>query len=382
MIPVTGLGCICAAGKSLPACLGTLFAGGPGPAPATRFASAHPGTYPVFEVLDFESDPRRLRTSGLLLHAAREALLDAGLAPEDLPRARTGVIIGTTVGCALNDEAFCRAYRAGGHPGLEPMERILRSNPAGALARELGLTGPCQTVVNACSSGTDAIGLGASWIRAGLCDVVLAGGADELSRITFNGFISLKITSEEACRPFDRDRQGLNLGEGAALLVLEAPGTGRRARSFVLGYGSSCDAYHPTAPSPDGAGLRRALAEALKGLAPAEVAFVNAHGTATPDNDRVEALVLADVLPGVPFLSTKGRTGHTLGAAGAIEAAFTVACLEAGRIPASAGFRTPDPALGGAEPVREATSVTGGVALSSSLAFGGNNAVLAFGGPR
>ena len=382
MIPVTGLGCICAAGQSLPACLGTLFAGGPGPAPATRFASAHPGTYPVFEVLDFESDPRRLRTSGLLLHAAREALLDAGLAPEDLPRARTGVIIGTTVGCALNDEAFCRAYRAGGHPGLEPMERILRSNPAEALAQELGLSGPCQTVVNACSSGTDAIGLGASWIRAGLCDVVLAGGADELSRITFNGFISLKITSEEACRPFDRDRQGLNLGEGAALLVLEAPGTRRRARSFVLGYGSSCDAYHPTAPSPGGAGLRRALAEALKGLAPAEVAFVNAHGTATPDNDRVEALVLADVLPGVPFLSTKGRTGHTLGAAGALEAAFTVACLEAGRIPASAGFCTPDPALGGAEPVREATSVTGGVALSSSLAFGGNNAVLAFGGPR
>ncbi|BDU71443.1 beta-ketoacyl-[acyl-carrier-protein] synthase family protein [Mesoterricola silvestris] len=382
MIPVTGLGCVCGAGGTLAACMEALFGDGPGPAPATRFTSDLPAAYPVFEVPGFTCDPRFLRTSGLLLHATREALRDAGLAPEDLPRARTGVIIGTTVGCALNDEAFCRAYRAGGHPGLEPMERILRSNPAEALARELGLAGPCQTVVNACSSGTDAIGLGASWIRAGLCDIVLAGGADELSRITFNGFVSLKITSEEACRPFDRDRRGLNLGEGAALLVLEAPGTRRRARSFVLGYGSSCDAYHPTAPSPDGAGLRRAIAEAMGGLAQAEVAFVNAHGTATPDNDRVEALVLRDLLPGVPFLSTKGRTGHTLGAAGAIEAAFTAACLELGRIPPSAGFCTPDPALGGAEPVREATAFPGGVALSSSLAFGGNNAVLALGGPR
>jgi len=333
-------------------------------------------------VADFTPSPLRLRTSGLLAAAALEALADAGLTVEDFKGIRVGVCIGTTVGCAMNDEAFCREMRAGGHPDLEPMERILRSNPAEAMARSLGLRGPRQTVVNACSSGTDAIGLGASWIRAGLCDVVLAGGADELSRITYNGFISLKITSEEACRPFDRDRTGLNLGEGAALLVLESPGfRERRARGFVLGYGSACDAHHPTAPHPDGAGLRRAMAEAMKGLG-APWAFVNAHGTATPDNDRVEALVLSDLLPGVPFLSTKGYTGHTLGAAGAIEAAFTLACLEQGRIPASAGFENADPGMGGAQPVREATSFSGAVALSQSLAFGGNNAVLALGGPR
>lgn len=386
MIPVTGLGCLSAAGSTLDEAMASLFQGARAPAPPIGITSDHPVRYPVFEVLGFTPPDAWLRTSGLLDHAAREALADAGLEPADLASARVGVCIGTTVGCAMNDEAFCRAYRAGGHPDLEPMVRIFRSNPAMALAEAFGLRGPRLTVANACSSGTDAVGLGASWLRAGLCDVVLAGGADELSRITYNGFLSLKITSEEACRPFDRDRTGLNLGEGAAVLVLESPAfsarRGARARSFVLGYGSACDAYHPTAPSPDGAGLRRALHEALAGLDPAAVAFVNAHGTATPDNDRVEGRVLAEELPGVPFLSTKGATGHTLGAAGAIEAAFTVACLEQGRIPASIGFRTPDPDLGGSVPVTEPTSFTGGLALSQSLAFGGNNAVLALGGPR
>jgi len=386
MIPVTGLGCICAAGPTLDACLESLFRGGREPAPPRRFTSDHPVRYPVFEVPGFQHPPRFLRTSGLLAQAAAEALADAGLTPDLLAGARVGVCMGTTVGCAMNDEPFCREIRAGGQPDLEPMERILRSNPAEALAASLDLRGPRQTVVNACSSGTDAVGLGASWLRAGLCDVVLAGGADELSRITYNGFISLKITAEGPCRPFDRDRTGLNLGEGAAVLVLESPAfrarRGARARSFVLGYGSACDAYHPTAPHPEGAGLKRAIREAMAGLEGSQVAFVNAHGTATPDNDRVEALTMLELLPGVPFLSTKGYTGHTLGAAGAIEAAFTVACLEQGRIPASAGFENEDPALGGAAPVREVTACAGTVALSQSLAFGGNNAVLALGAPR
>ncbi|BDU75675.1 beta-ketoacyl-[acyl-carrier-protein] synthase family protein [Mesoterricola sediminis] len=377
MIAVTGLGCISAAGRGLEASLASMAAGVRSPAPPTAFTTDHPEPCPVFEVGGFAADPALLRTSGLLAWAAREALADAGLAPEDLARLRVGVCIGTTVGCALNDEPFCRAYRAGGHPPLEAMARILRSNPAEALARTFGCTGPLQTVVNACASGTDAVGLGAQWLRAGLCDVVLAGGADELSRITYNGFRALKITASEPCRPFDRNRTGLNLGEGAGVLVLERPGRAR-ARAFVAGYGTACDAYHPTAPHPEGAGLRRALAGALEGLDPAEVAFVNAHGTATPDNDKVEGLVLREVLPGVPFLSTKGYTGHTLGAAGALEAVFTVACLEAGRIPASAGFEEPDPALGGAVPVDRPTSVRGRLALSQSLAFGGNNAVVAF----
>ncbi len=383
-IAITGLGCICAAGTNLDDCMETLYSGRRAPAAPTRFTSSHPTRYPVFEVSGFNEPPELLRTSALGLHAVRDALADAGLDLETLRGLRVGVCVGTTVGSAMNNEQFCRDYRAGLDPDLEPIERIMRSNPAAVIAREFGLTGPCQTVVNACASGTDAVGLAASWIRGGVCDVAIAGGADELGRITYNGFISLMITDDSPCKPFDRNRKGLNLGEGAAMLVLESEETRTkrrsRARSYLLGYGSACDAHHLTAPKPDGEGLRYAIAEAFSccGISAEAVSFVNAHGTGTPDNDRVESLVLADLLPGVPFLSTKGYTGHTLGAAGAIEAVFTIACLERGMIPGSAGFSTPDPDLGGT-PVEGSTKVEGMVALSESLAFGGNNSVILLG---
>ena len=389
-VAITGMGCICAVGTTLDACMAGLFSGNRettptlNPRPPLRFTTNHPIHYPVFEILDFEDVHGMLRTSALGLQAAREALGDAGLHQGMLDTLRVGVCMGTTVASAMNDEPFCRSYRAGEDPDMAPMERILNSNPAAVIARTFGFTGPCQTVVNACSSGTDAIGLGASWIASGICDLVLVGGADELSRMTYNGFISLKISDENPCKPFDLNRKGLNLGEGAAVLILESErsqrGRNQRARSFMLGYGSACDAYHQTAPRPDGAGLKRSIAEALACSAtPATaVTFVNAHGTGTPDNDRVESRVLAEVLPGVPFLSTKGYTGHTLGAAGAIEAVFTAACLEQGRIPANIGFGTPDPDLGGT-PVQEAMTIKGNIAMSESLAFGGNNAVVVLG---
>lgn len=383
-VAITGLGCICAAGTGVDACMESLYSGLRAPAPATRFSSTHPTRFPVFEVPGFAEPCDLLRTSALGLHAAAEAIASSGLDPETLKTLRVGVCVGTTVGSAMNNETFCRDYRAGLDPDLFPIERILNSNPAAVIAREFSLTGPCQTVVNACASGTDAVGLAASWIRAGLCDVAIAGGADELGRITYNGFISLMITDDSPCKPFDRERKGLNLGEGAAMLVLESEkvlsGRGKEARSYLLGYGSACDAHHLTAPRPDGEGLRTAIAEALSccDTDPAAISFVNAHGTGTPDNDRVESRVLADILPGVPFLSTKGYTGHTLGAAGAIEAVFTVACLERGMIPANAGFKTPDPELGGT-PVESCTGIEGDVALSESLAFGGNNSVIILG---
>ncbi len=383
-VAITGLGCICAAGDSVVACLDAMFRGDRAPAPPVRFTTTHPYPFPVFEVPQFLGEPELLRTSALALFAAREAIVDAGLNRETLDGLRVGVCMGTTVGSTMNDEGFSRAYRAGQEPDLAPMDLILNSNPADVIAREFGFMGPCQTVVNACSSGTDVIGLGASWIAAGICDMVVVGGADELSRITYNGFISLKISDEAPCKPFDVQRKGLNLGEGAGILVLESEQSRQerncKARAFMLGYGSACDAYHQTAPKPDGDGLKRAIAEALAchNTEASSVAFVNAHGTGTPDNDRVESHTLAAMLPGVPFLSTKGYTGHTLGAAGAIEAIFCVACLEQGRIPASIGFVTADPGLGGC-PVSEPLTFTGTVALSNSLAFGGNNAVVVLG---
>jgi len=383
-IAITGMGCICAAGRNLPDSMKALLRGERHPAPPVRFASDHPVRYPVFEAVDFEEPPELLRTSAFALHAAREAVADAGLDRKTLGALRVGVCVGTTVGTVLSDETFCRGYLAGADPDMAPIRRIFRSNPADVIAREFDLSGPRQTVVTACSSGTDAVGIAGSWIRAGLCDAAVAGGADELGRITYIGFISLLITDDSPCKPFDRHRKGLNLGEGAAMLVLAsepvARRTGMRARSFLLGYGSAGDAYHLTAPQPDGAGLRSAISEAMatSGASSTSVAFVNAHGTGTPDNDRVESRVLHDMLPGIPFLSTKGYTGHTLGAAGAIEAVFTAACLEMGKIPANAGFETPDPEIP-ETPVREVTTVEGTVALSESLAFGGNNSVVVLG---
>jgi len=389
-VAVSGIGCLCAAGMNMQACMQSITGNGCAPQPPTRFSSDHAVAYPVFEVpqqYSFGGAARNsdtLLTADFALTATLEALADAGLSRADLQDKRVGVCIGTTVGSAMNNEDFYWQYRQGRHPDMKAVTRFLNSNPAQVIGQEFGLTGPCQTVVNACSSGTDAIGLGSSWVRSGICDIVLAGGADELCRVTYNGFISLMITDESHCKPFDAERKGLNLGEGAAILVLESDDLCRRRqhprRAVMLGYGSACDAYHLTAPAPDGRGLKAAIATALAACEKSvdDVAFVNAHGTGTPNNDRVESRVLNELLPGVPFLSTKGYTGHTLGAAGAIEAAFTVACLEEGKIPTSAGFANKDRELP-AHPVQHETAVSGAVAISQSLAFGGNNAAVIFG---
>jgi len=387
-IAIAGLGCLCGAGMNLPECLESMFRGERNPQPPREFVTDHPVVYPVLELprplkvaLD-RPEKEYTRTSRLALAAAYEALTDAGLTAADLSSLRVGVCVGTTVGCALNCDDFYRAYKNADDPNMGIIERFLRSNPAEVIARQLALDGPCQTVVNACSSGTDAFGIAAGWLRSGACDVVIAGGADELSRVTYAGFSSLMITDSGPCKPFDAHRKGLNLGEGAGMAILVRDGLfSEQRRGTLLGYGSACDAYHLTAPHPDGIGLKRAIAEALSqaDINATEIAFINAHGTATPDNDRAETKVLAEVLPSTPFHSTKGFTGHTLGAAGAIEAVFSLAFLERGEIPASIGFSEPDPELP-LTPVAEALAIDKQIALSESLAFGGNNAVVILGG--
>ncbi len=385
---ITGLGCLSGAGLDVAESLDNMFAGKRTPQPPTKFTTDHQVASLVVELregfklpLD-ESENIYSRTCQLALSAALQALTDAGWNSDNLRGKRVGVCLGTTVGCALNCDDFYRDYKGDETPDMGIMERFLRSNPAAVVARQLNLDGPVQTVVNACSSGTDAIGIGAGWLRAGACDIVIAGGADELLRLTYSGFSSLMITASEPCRPFDLQRKGLNLGEGAGVVILESEATGRdkAKKGYLYGYGSACDAYHLTAPHPEGSGLKHAIAEALTAaqVVAADIAFVNAHGTGTPDNDRVESRVLSEVLPGVPFISTKGYTGHTLGAAGGIEAVFTIACLQRGEIPASIGFATPDPELP-VTPVAENAAISGDLALSESLAFGGNNAVVIFG---
>lgn len=386
-VAITGMGCLCAAGSDLQGCMASLYAGTRRPTRPTRFTTTHPDAYPVFEIpestLSHISSENRERslTSQLGKKAALEALCDAKWNRKQNDRSRIGVCMGTTVGAAMNDEGFYRRFRNHENPDMRPIKRFLNSNPADVIARDFDFNGPSLTVVNACCSGTDAIGIAASWIQQDMCDMVVAGGADELCRVTYNGFVSLMITDRSPCRPFDKNRKGLNLGEGAAVMILESePSRQERnvpARAYVSGYGTASDAYHITAPKPDGSGLRKAISAAFHagGKAASDIGFISAHGTGTPDNDRVESRVINDMVPDVPFLSTKGYTGHTLGAAGAIQAIFSVACLLNGKIPKNAGFREQDPDLPG-KPVTQTHCIMKKAALSQSLAFGGNNSAL------
>ncbi len=385
-VAISGLGCICAAGGNLPGCTEALFTRPPAPAPPRALLGAQ---HPVFEVPDRflptigSQHPPMVRAVRLALTAANEALADAGLTAAALRQKRVGVVIGTNVASGVSNRALQRELGGIDCSGMSPAERFLTVNPAQWLARHFGLSGPHVTIVNACSAGGDAIGLAGTWIRSGRCDVVIAGGTDAFYEVTYYGFIALLNSDTEACKPFDARRNGLNLGEGAAMLVLESEAVrasrGVKPRAFLSGYGTAADAYHLTAPHPEGGGLRVALRDALAaaGASRADIAFINAHGTGTRENDRVESLFFHDLFPGVPFGSTKGFTGHTLGAAGAIEAAFTIAALELRKIPATAGFEVPDPELP-AHPSRMPTAISGTMALSQTLAFGGNNSILIF----
>jgi len=389
-VSVTGMGCLCAAGLNLKSCMDFLFAGKRHPAPPRGFCSDQEILYPVFEILDdfFNPDlfnePHVLRTGQLALTAALEAVINAGVGRKRLKQQQVGVCIGTNVAGSVQNKQIQNGSLSENFPYILPVDRFKVSDPAFHIAREFELSGPFQTIVNACSAGGDAIGIGASWIRSGLCDMVIAGGTDALYPITYRGFISLMNCDDGPCKPFDAHRKGLNLGEGAAIMILESDTCrkkrGKAPEAFILGYGSAADAWHFTAPARDGKGLCMAIEEALNmaGLSASDIAFINAHGTGTLDNDRIESQVFSSLFPNIPFLSTKGYVGHTLGAAGAIEAVFSIEYLKQGRIPSSVGFTNPDSELS-ACPVQKITEIFGKTALSDTLAFGGNNSVLVIG---
>lgn len=380
---VTGVGVVSAAGTGAKETL-TCFNGGHRHAgPVSLFSSGI--QCPVFEVTDLSARyyPERLRTLNLCLAAVDDALEDGGpLSRATLKGQHIGVAMGTTVGSILNDLDFYREYRKTGSGSMIAVDRYLQGNLASVVHSFLATRGPSVTVANACTSGADAIGTAMSWIKAGLCEMAIAGGSDELNQVPLSGFHSLGILSDSFCSPFDRDRNGLNLGEGAAVLILESEESlrarGTRARAIVRGYGGANDAHHLTGPDRQGQGLEKAIRIALDTAAirPEEISFINAHGTATLDNDAVEALVFERVFGGqATFLSTKGYTGHTLGAAGVLEAAFCVLALEQGWIPQCAGFREEDPKIA-ISPIKERTPIEGQFALSTSLGFGGGDAAL------
>jgi 3-oxoacyl-[acyl-carrier-protein] synthase II len=340
-----------------------------------RFPASDLAPNVAAEVAWDDGDPDR--AGRLAIRAADEALRDAGL-DAGTPSPRRAVALGTTLG----GMTIFEAWDAGDDP--DGVDRIPYWGPAVRLARRVGAEGPVATPQLACASGTHAVALAAAWIRAGRADVVLAGGTDLLCRFVVAGFNCLRATSDTA-RPFDRARKGLVLGEAAALVVVESEAHARRRsariRARVLGTGAAADAVHMTAPDREGAGAARAIRAALDdaGVAPADVGFVSAHGTGTPYNDAMEAAALTRVFGAgrVVVNSIKGAVGHTLGAAGALEAVVCVRVLETGLVPPTAGLDDVDPAcatldLVQGEPRRVATRTV----VSTSSGFAGANAAI------
>ncbi|MBV1862745.1 MAG: hypothetical protein KUG77_30260 [Nannocystaceae bacterium] len=292
---------------------------------------------------------------------------------------RVGAVLGTsTGGIARTEQAFI-SWHATSELDADYSLGVHSFHDTGRLLRRRGgWAGPTYFVSTACSSSTKVFAAARRLIRAGLCDAVLVGGIDSLSLTTVRGFHSLAAASDGLCRPFCAERDGMNVGEGAALLLLERD---TPAPVELLGVGESCDAFHMSAPEPSGKGAELAMRLALKdaGLAADAVAFVNAHGTGTARNDSAEAAALERVFGReTPVLSTKSYTGHMLGAAGATEALFTVAALEQGWLPSNLRLKPQDPDISLRLPT-EPLEGSFRFAMSNSLAFGGNNASVVFG---
>jgi 3-oxoacyl-[acyl-carrier-protein] synthase II len=263
---------------------------------------------------------------------------------------------------------------------------VLPWSHADVVANALGLYGPRETLITACSSGAAALAVASDLVTMGMADLVLAGGADTITRICYLGFNALKLLDPEPCRPFDRERRGMSIGEGAGFLVLEsaehARARGARVYAELAGYGMTSDAHHVTSPDPEGRGMARAMIDALacSALSASDVGYANAHGTATPQNDRVEALALRDVFgaEGLLVSSTKSMIGHTMAAAGSLEAMATVLALVHEIVPPTANLSVPDPAVAFDCVPQRARHVGLEHAISNSFGFGGQNVTLLF----
>ncbi len=344
----------------------------------------------VAELFDEKIGPRKWArlhpASRMMIAATREALAQD---PTFLPEL---MVVGTTSGGMSFGEQFYRAQvakarphkRAGWLANYLPQKPVLDAQEAG------GFSAPSQIIANACASGTNAIGHAFALIRAGLHRRVLCGGYDAISEMVFVGFDSLQASTSEKIRPFDKNRTGLVLGEGAAILALEEMESARVRGATILaevtGYGISTDNHHLTQPHPSGIGplqaMQRALASA--GRAPEEVDYINAHGTATPFNDATEGTAIAQLFGdrAVPVSSTKSMMGHSLGAAGAIEAVFSIMAIRHGFLPANLNYAEADPAWSLDIVANQPREARVRCVVSNSFGFGGTNATIVLEEPR
>ncbi|MEI6681997.1 MAG: beta-ketoacyl-[acyl-carrier-protein] synthase family protein [Bacteroidota bacterium] len=393
---ITGIGIICAIGNNVAETFDSLLACRSGIGEITLLKTIHKGVIPMAEVKKSTQELLELtghagnrpltRTTLLGMKAAREAIDSAGIG--EVNQYKTGLISATTVGGMDRSENFYADFLD--NPAKGRLRNVVNHDCGDSterIAGYLGISGYVTTISTACSSSVNAVMLGANLIKSGQLDRVIAGGTDSVTAFTLNGFNTLMILDKTGCHPFDENRAGLTLGEGAAYLVLESEEIVQKENKFIFaevsGYGNANDAFHQTASSPDGTGAFLAMAKALKmsGLTPGKIDYINVHGTGTINNDLSEGVALERIF-GVqppPFSSTKGYTGHTLGAAGAVEAVISILAINRQVI---------FPNLNFADPMKElhirpvSIGETGGAlaqrgtithVMSNSFGFGGNN---------
>jgi len=404
-VVVTGMGTISPLGNDLPTTWAAIIAGRSGVGPITRFDTTDFKTTIAAEVKGFDPKahfpPKEARRMDLFVQyalvAGREAIRDSGLSFDGALQERTAVIIGSGIGGmnTLVEQLLVLKERGPNRvsPFFVPM--VLPDTAAGTLAIEFGLKGPNMAVTSACASGANAIGEAYEMIRRGVVDVAVCGGTEAaILELAVAGFSVMRALSERnaeperASRPFDRQRDGFVIGEGASVLVLETLDHALRREASIyaelVGYGSTDDAFHITAPDENGTGaaacMRQALASAR--LAPEQISYINAHGTSTPLNDITETRAIKAVFGPqayrIPVSSTKSMTGHLLGAAGALEAVLSVKALQTNIVPPTINLDEPDPDCDLDYVPHQAREMPLSAVMSNSFGFGGHNACLIF----
>lgn len=403
-VVVTGMGAITPIGNSVGEFFDNVMAGKCGIDFITSFDTEAFAVKLAAPVKDFDPQhymdakkaKRMDRFTQFAVAAAIEAMENSGLDPEKMNLERAGVIVGSGIGALDDIEKETNNLRDKGPKRVNPLfiPMTITNMAAGNIAIQFGLKGICTNVVTACATGSNCIGEAFRNIKHGYSDIILTGGAEGvITPLSIAGFQSLTAltTSRDPLRasiPFDKERNGFVMGEGAGILVLEeyehAKARGARIYAEVVGYGSTCDAYHITAPTPDGDGGARAMLRAMEeaGITPKEISYINAHGTSTPANDSAETLAVKKAMGEdayrIPISSTKSMIGHLLGAAGAVEAIACVKAMENDFIPATIGYQVPDEEcdLDYVPNTGRKAKIT--YAMSNSLGFGGHNSTLIF----
>lgn len=350
------------------------------------------------EYMDPKEARRNDRYTQFAVAASRLALKDAGVDPTTVDADRFGVLIGSGIGGMITIQTQSRRLYEGGPRKVSPfmIPSLIANIASGVVAIEVGARGPNYGIVSACASGTHSIGEAFKMLRDSDADIMLAGGSEAaVTELGYAGFCSMRAMStsyndapQTASRPFDKGRDGFIMGEGSGVLVMEtlehAQARGASIICEIAGYGATCDAYHITSPDPEGKALGAAITKVIKqaGLQPEDVSYINAHGTSTPYNDKFETgaikKALGDHAYKIPVSSTKGMTGHLLGAAGGIESAVCALSIRDGKVPPTINYTDPDPDCDLDCVPNEARDAEVNVAICNNLGFGGHNATLLF----